>query len=105
MTEKKLIDEQLKEVSAGAKIGIDRDSLIATQLLRDAGDKAWALLGNEVGGLWYYINRAEKATLTIIRKVNIEKALNSLESFKDSLSENDYLYIKMRLTESDKLTK
>lgn len=76
-----------------------------TQLLKEAGDRAWALLGDATGELWDYINQAEKAPSTDIRKMFIQEALESLEYFKQFLYTKDYDYMKERLDKSEEFTK
>lgn len=102
---KQLTDEELKQVSGGIKIGGDDHFEEVTQLLKDAGDRAWAKLGGSTDGLWYYINQAEKTTSSVTRKQNIQLALNSLEYSKNSLAAEDYNFIKEKLDESNELTK
>ncbi|MBQ0036922.1 MAG: hypothetical protein KBT35_08410 [Firmicutes bacterium] len=96
-----LDDEEVKQVSGGGDYCFDE----VTQLLKDAGDRAWAALGyrNE---LWKTINKAQFSSKVLTRMIAIDEAIDELEgSWKDSFSSEDYDYIYQKLIKSQQITK
>ena len=101
-----LKDEQTENVIGGGSSFID--DLVnfqkGTELLKEAGDRAWAVLGDR-NKLWKQINFAEKATSYITRKKEIKKALVELLTQKNFMNDEDYYFIKKKLDKSYELTK
>lgn len=92
----KLNDEEAKQVAGGGSGAIYDD---VTQLLEEAGDKAWAVLGPK-NELWRLINKAQFAR-PVMRIGWINDAIHELEnSWKNRLSFEDYDFIHQRLIES-----
>lgn len=95
-------DEQLKHISGGEKHNQYFND--ATELLKQAGDRAWSVLLPE-NKLWDKINNAEKADSESTRMVYIEDALFHLEfAFKRLMDKSDYDFIYEKLTKSAELT-
>ena len=95
-------DEQLKHISGGEKHNQYFDEV--TELLKQAGDRAWSVLLPE-NKLWEKINNAEKADSESTRMVYIEEALFILElGFKRLMDKSDYDFIYEKLTKSAELT-
>lgn len=101
-----LKDEQTENVTGGGSSFIDdlANFQKGTELLKEAGDRAWAVLGDR-NKLWKQINFAEKATSYITRKKEIKKALVELLTQKNFMNDEDYFFIKKKLDKSYELTK
>ena len=105
MTDKEqLKEEQSEDASAGFSFGDDNFEK-ATQLLKEAADRALSVLGSKPYGLWHYINYALSAATAITRKEDIQRALSELESCKGNMSADDYYFIKDKLDQSNDLIK
>ena len=75
-----------------------------TILLKEAGDRAWAVLGRE-NALWASINEAEKSVFAFERLDYIETSLENLANYwKDKLNKDDYDFIYQTLIKSKEMT-
>ena len=97
-----LNDKEAKQASGGSRDFIFDE---VTQLLKDAGDRAWAALGYR-NQLWSVINKAQFKTSALSRMIAIDAAIDELEgSWKNRLSPEDYDFIHQKLIVSLQMTK